>query len=54
MHMMNPTPLHARPSSLQGWSFSAFVAFFAVFNALPTLIELLVLVFVTRFAFLKY
>ncbi|GLC34842.1 hypothetical protein PLESTB_001170100 [Pleodorina starrii] len=36
------------------WSFDSFVAFFAVFNVLPMLLEVFTLVFVTRFSFLKY
>ncbi|KXZ53237.1 hypothetical protein GPECTOR_7g1131 [Gonium pectorale] len=36
------------------WSYEAFAAFFAIFNIAPTVLELLMLVFVTRFSFLKY
>lgn len=38
----------------QNWNFDSFVAFFVVFNALPALLEVLMLVFVTKFSFLKY
>ncbi|PNH12981.1 Transmembrane protein 107 [Tetrabaena socialis] len=37
-----------------GWSFASFVAFFIIFNALPAVVELFMLVFVTRFSFFKF
>ncbi len=47
----NDACAHSRP---QSWNFDSFVAFFVVFNALPALLEVLMLVFVTKFSFLKY
>ncbi|EFJ42494.1 hypothetical protein VOLCADRAFT_97338 [Volvox carteri f. nagariensis] len=36
------------------WNYDSFAAFFAIFNVLPMILELFILVFVTRFSFLKY
>lgn len=36
------------------WNLDSFIAFFAIFVAFPTVIELLTFVFVTKFSFLKF
>lgn len=49
-HTCTPRALHA-----QSWSLASFAAFFAVFSAVPALVEVLALMFVTKMAvFIKY
>jgi hypothetical protein len=39
---------------MQDWNLNAYIAFFTVFNAAPTVLELLILFFYSRFSFVKY
>ncbi|KAG2486512.1 hypothetical protein HYH03_014814 [Edaphochlamys debaryana] len=39
---------------VDNWDVGALAAFFACFNALPTIIEICMLVFVVKFSFLKF
>ncbi len=47
---MCPAPL---PIDTQFWNINALIAFFTVFNAWPTVVELTTLFFVSKFSFVS-